>query len=63
MVFPKKGCLLAIGKDTDGTKTSVTKVVFDPSFADARPTTTWAWFYRMRNLETIEDLTYLNTSE
>ena len=38
-------------------------MVFDPSFADARPTTTWGWFYGMWNLESIEGLTYLNTSE
>ena len=51
------------GWDTDGTKANVTRVVFDPSFADARPTTTWGWFYRMWNLESIQGLTYLNTSE
>ncbi len=52
-----------VGWDADGTKTSVTKVVFDPSFAGARPTTTYDWFYSMRNLESITDLSYLNTSE
>ena len=51
------------GWDTDGTKTSVTKVVFDPSFANARPTTTRAWFYYMQNLQSITGLSYLNTSE
>ena len=51
------------GWDTDGTKTSVTKVVFDPSFAGARPTTTCDWFYGMRNLESITGMSYLNTSE
>ena len=49
--------------DTDGTRTNVTKVVFDPSFADARPTTTCDWFYRMENLESITGMSYLNTSE
>ena len=48
---------------TDGTNANVTKVVFDPSFADARPTTTYSWFYYMRNLQSISGLTYLNTSE
>ena len=48
---------------TDGTYSNVTKVVFDPSFADARPTTTFGWFYRMDNLESITGLSYLNTSE
>ena len=51
------------GWDTDGTKTSVTKVVFDPSFANARPTTTYGWFYYMQNLQSITGLSYLNTSE
>ena len=51
------------GWDTDGTKDYVTKVVFDPSFAGARPTTTYDWFYGMQNLESITGLSYLNTSE
>jgi surface protein len=49
--------------DTDGTNGSVTKVVFDPSFAGARPTTTCDWFYGMTNLESITGMSYLNTSE
>ena len=49
--------------DTDGTKSDVTKVVFDPSFADARPTTTCDWFYGMTNLQSITGMSYLNTSE
>ena len=51
------------GWDTDGTNASVTKVVFDSSFAGARPTTTCDWFYGMRNLESITGMSYLNTSE
>ena len=51
------------GWDTDGTKSDVTRVVFDPSFADARPTTTFDWFYMMNNLESITGISYLNTSE
>ena len=51
------------GWDTDGTKSYVTKVVFDPSFAVARPTTTFDWFYMMNNLESITGMNYLNTSE
>ena len=47
----------------DGVYSSVTTVVFDPSFADARPTTTYSWFYGMENLETITGMNYLNTSE
>ena len=51
------------GWDTDGTKFHVTKVIFDPSFAGARPTTTYDWFYDMRNLQSITGMSYLNTSE
>ena len=41
----------------------VTKVVFDPSFANARPTTTYDWFYYMYKLQSITGMKYLNTSE
>ena len=51
------------GWETDGTNASVTKVVFDPSFAGARPTTTYDWFYKMDNLQSITGMSYLNTSE
>ena len=51
------------GWDTDGINASVTKVVFDPSFAGARPTSTYDWFYEMWNLESITGMSYLNTSE
>ena len=44
-------------------RTSITKVVFNSSFADARPTTTYHWFYGMTNLTTITYISYLNTSE
>ena len=40
-----------------------TRVVFDASFRDFRPTTTARWFYNYRELEQIEGLEYLNTSE
>ena len=43
--------------------TYIVKVVFDPSFAQARPTKTDAWFYEMERLTTIIGLEYLNTSE
>ena len=42
---------------------SVTTVVFDAKFADARPTSLYWWFCNMSNLTTITDLRYLNTSE
>ena len=41
----------------------VTKVVFDPSFANARPTSTYGWFSDMGYLESISGMEYLNTSE
>ena len=42
----------------------VTQAVFDPSFAGARPTSTYAWFAEMWNLQTITGMKeYLNTSE
>ena len=40
----------------------VTKVVFDSSFKDFRPTTTRRWFYKLSALTTIEGLENLNTS-
>ena len=49
--------------ESDGASANVTKVVFDPSFANARPTSTCRWFYQMRNLQTITGMSYLNTSE
>ena len=45
------------------TNSSVTQVVFDPSFAGARSTTTFSWFCGMRNLVSITGMEYLNTSE
>ncbi|MBR3451480.1 MAG: BspA family leucine-rich repeat surface protein, partial [Muribaculaceae bacterium] len=51
------------GWESDGTNASVTKAVFDPSFANARPTTTYDWFFGMENLQSITGMSYLNTSE
>ena len=42
---------------------SVAKVMFDPSFAEARPTDCSGWFADMENLQTVEGIEYLNTSE
>lgn len=42
---------------------SVTRVVFEPSFAEARPVSCSYWFERMSNLVSIDGLTYLNTSD
>ncbi len=44
-------------------KNDVTKVVFDESFKDARPTTCYHWFSGFKNLTTFEGLENLNTSE
>ena len=44
-------------------RSSTTKVVFDESFKDARPTTGYMWFYHCYNLTGIENISYLNTSE
>ena len=52
-----------VGWKTDGTNANVTQVIFDPSFAGARPKTTYLWFYLMGNLQTITGIEYLNTSE
>ena len=43
--------------------TTTTRVVFDASFRDFRPTTTAKWFYDCNELKQIEGLEYLNTSE
>ena len=40
----------------------ITTVVFDPTFVDARPSTTSSWFKDMKNLTSITGLEYLNTS-
>ena len=48
---------------TDGTYANVTKVVFNFSFFDASPTTTYCWFYNMKKLTDITGMMdYLNTS-
>lgn len=41
----------------------VHKVMFDPSFAAYRPTTTYAWFKDMHELETVQMLKNLNTEK
>ena len=44
------------------TNTTIKTVVFDPSFADARPTDTSNWFSNLSNLTDIQGMEYLNTS-
>ena len=41
----------------------ITEVVFDESFANARPKSCYCWFLGCTNLTTITGLEYLNTSE
>lgn len=49
---------------TEGLKGfNFSQVVFDPSFAAARPTSTYEWFHCMANLRSITGLNYLNTEE
>ncbi|MBR5062628.1 MAG: BspA family leucine-rich repeat surface protein [Prevotella sp.] len=40
---------------------TITTVIFNPSFAEARPTTTRSWFAGMKYLTTIQGVQYLNT--
>ena len=49
--------------NADGISANVTSVVFDPSFAEYRPTATCNWFYNMTNLRSINGFSYLNTSQ
>lgn len=44
-------------------KKNVVKVTFTPGFQYVRPVDMSEWFYGMENLETIEGMEYLNTSE
>ena len=40
-----------------------TQVVFDPSFAEVRPTSTFGWFYGMNHLSSLSGMEYLNTED
>ena len=42
---------------------NITKVVFEPSFADARPKSCNSWFRNCTQLTSIEGIEYLNTSD
>ena len=41
----------------------ITKAIFDASFANARPTTTYGWFHLCQSLKEIQGISNLNTSE
>ena len=46
----------------DGSNANIIKkVIFDASFANARPTSCYEWFYRCGSLTDIEGIEYLNT--
>ena len=46
----------------DGSNASITMVAFDSSFANARPVSTYHWFFNFTKLKTIYQIKYLNTS-
>ena len=55
---------LNVGFETPGwfyQRNKIKKVVFDASFANARPTSCFSWFRGCENLTTIEGIEYLNT--
>ena len=63
---PNDAYLMNTGTDFpgwSGNKEDIKKVVFDPSFAGARPTSCNGWFYNCRNLTDIEGISNLNTEE
>ena len=49
------------GDGSDFNKNNIKKVVFDPSFANARPTNCYAWFFMCKDLTTIEGIENLKT--
>ena len=51
------------GDGTEFNKNNIQKVIFDPSFANARPTNCYAWFFGNKDLTIIEGLEYLNTEK
>ena len=64
----RKGTKYALDRTDDypkwhGKATSVTKVVFDPSFAEARPTNGNYWLDGMTKLTSISGMENFNTSE
>lgn len=57
---------LSTGNNTPGwsaTSSAVTNVVFDASFTNARPQSTYRWFRDMGNLSSINGIENLNTSQ
>ena len=63
---PAGAYLMNTGTDLPGwyaDRQNIKKVVFDPSFAGARPTSCCRWFYNCQNLTDIEGISNLNTEE
>ena len=63
---PADAYLMNTGTDLPGwyaDRQNIKKVVFDPSFAGARPTSCCRWFYNCQNLTDIEGISNLNTEE
>ena len=61
---PEEAYDLNVGTNDPGwlaQKEKIKKVVFDASFANARPTSCHYWFCNFTNLTTIEGIEYLNT--
>ena len=50
-----------LNRDWSAINKKIKKVVFDASFANARPTSCYMWFYGCDNLTTIEGFEYFNT--
>ena len=50
-----------LNQDWSAISKNIKKVVFDASFANARPTSCYKWFYGCENLTTIEGFEYFNT--
>ena len=51
------------GSFVPGEKINISKVVFDASFANARPTSCYEWFYMCTSLTEIEGIENLNTEK
>lgn len=51
------------GDGTEFNKNNIQKVIFDPSFANARPTSCCAWFFACKDLTTIEGIENLKTEK
>ncbi len=66
--YSRQGTTYDLNTSTDlpawaGFNAIISKAVFDPSFAEVRPTTTYRWFSNSRAMTEVQGLEYLNTSE